>query len=120
MRRKAVIQHKPQEGRGVGVSELASAWHVHACPEPGCNLTYEDAGCADVNVNARPCLGCQGLERPIWERNRDPIDCCPGNTYLLTTKAERLEQRLAGPGPWFKCRTCRRAHPWPVTDERNA
>jgi hypothetical protein len=118
MRRKAVIQHRPTQGR-VGVGELASEWHVHACINADCHLTYQDYGCEDVNANGE-CTACRGLARPFWETQRDPIACCPDNTDLLTTKAERLIQRLAGPGPWFRCRTCRRAHPWPVTDERNA
>lgn len=118
VRRKALVHHKRAEGR-VGVSELASEWHVHACVNAGCHLTYRDHGCEDVNANGE-CTACRGLRRPSWESQADPRDCCVDNTDLIVGKSERLIQRLAGPGPWFRCRTCRRAHPWPVTHERNA
>lgn len=122
MRRKAVIQHLPPSRTPQGVyPELRKTWHLHFCRERDCRTVYDDYRCDDVSVNGH-CHHHRGRQRPVWDMTRDPQPCCYGNTYQVVSTDELVRQRLAGPGPWFKCRTCARSHGWPCNDpnERNA
>jgi hypothetical protein len=120
---RPAIHYKPASRtapKGI-YTELDKSWHIHFCVNRECRQTYEDYRCEDVSKNER-CHDCRGRERPGWETSRDPKPCCYGNTYQVVDKAELIRQRLAGTGPWFKCRTCARSHGWPCHDpnERNA
>ena len=99
-------------------TKLASIWHLHFCVNRECRLTYECNGgvgfCADPSKNGR-CRPCRGKTRSGWDGTRDPQECCHGNCEQVTDKAELIRYRLAGPGPWFQCKTCARCHGWPCT-----
>ena len=112
MRRKAVIRTQPVTRRP-SVAELAGRDHFHFCRDRDCRLIYEDR-CADPAQNGR-CRVCLGLRRPVWDGDRDPQPCCLGNCSLVTDKDALIRHQLAGPGPWFQCGTCARAHGWPCT-----
>ena len=100
---------KPPDQRGRRAQSLG--WHLHACKDH----VYQDS-CSDKRTD-RECMACQiGAQRPIWQACRDPQPCCAGNTRLAT-KPEWVSYSLAGPGPWFLCRTCKRQHPFEVGAE---
>lgn len=88
--------------------------HVHCCID--CKRVYTDRkkGCANLGVNAR-CQLCEGVRRPLWETAREPRRCCVDNTEMIVRLTDLLTYRLAGPGPWFICNTCRRAQGFLVT-----
>lgn len=83
--------------------------HFHFCSDRDCRLIYEDA-CQDVGTNG-PCQLHRGVRRPVWVQARDPQECCIDNCELVAGD-DLVLYRLAGPGPWFQCKTCRRAHGW--------
>lgn len=122
MRRKALIHHhRPTGTPAQGVyPALRKTWHLHYCRHRDCRTVYDDYDCEDVATNGL-CHEHRGLARPVWDTTRDPQPCCFGNTYQVLDPGELIRQRLAGPGPWFKCRTCARSHGWPCNDpnERN-
>lgn len=94
--------------------ELRTTWHLHFCADRDCRLVYEcgPGDCPDVSKNER-CRLCRGLRRPIWVAARDPQECCIGNCLQVASPDELLRYRLAGPGPWFQCKSCARCHGWP-------
>lgn len=108
MKRKAVIKNKPTT-RGIALSELAGQPHFHFCSDRTCRLLYEDA-CKDPTTNGR-CQTCRGVRRALITI-RDPQECCLGNCTQVTDKQQIIRYSLAGPGPWFQCRTCARCHGW--------
>jgi hypothetical protein len=118
--RKAVIKHKATEKKtslnGL-YRDLVNKAHKHTCSDPACRLIYED-NCDNPAVNAR-CRPCSG-ERRTWVRGEktslDPRPCCIDNTRQVIEPDQLLRFLLAGPGPWFQCITCRRAHGHPCTD----
>lgn len=118
--RKAVIKHKPTTRHtslaGVHRGQVNKA-HKHACTNPSCRLVYED-NCFAPELNGR-CQPCRGMRR-TWVTNgrtaMDPRPCCHRNTELVTDPDDLERYQLAGPGPWFQCLTCRRAHGHPCTD----
>lgn len=117
MRRKAVIHHRT--GRAAltpkgALTEVGKSWHLHFCANRNCRLTYDDYACADVTKNGR-CHQCRGLRRPGWDTSRDPQPCCTGNCFQVVDADLIVRHRLAGPGPWFKCKTCARCHGWPCS-----
>lgn len=114
MRRKAVIHHATGKVKLTpqgALSQVAKSWHLHFCSNRECRITYDDYKCADVAKNGR-CHRCRGLERPGWDMSRDPHQCCVGNCVQVTDPDEIVRYRLAGPGPWFQCKTCARCHGW--------
>lgn len=110
MRRKAVVKYQPTAPT-YSVAKLAGRRHVHFCSDRECRMAYECA-CDEPEVNGR-CNLCRGTRRPLWVANRDPQDCCVNNCAQITDKAELHRYQLAGPGPWFQCKSCARCHGWP-------
>lgn len=94
--------------------ELRKAAHVHMCGERTCRKVYycHDARQCDLDNNGR-CHACRGIRVPIWAEVLDPKSCCLTNTEVVHTREERRRYRLAGPGPWFRCRACSRSNGWP-------
>lgn len=95
--------------------KLSGKAHLHACTT--CRSVYV-CNCAAAAVNGR----CQRdmtegrLGRASWERSRDPQDCCVNNTEQVVDNDMLIRYALAGPGPWFQCKQCFRAHPKPPTE----
>lgn len=118
MRRAAVIHYKATT-RTTSLADvyrkLGDTWHLHYCTDRRCRLVYECHGCPDASTNKR-CQTCRNHRRPIWVIARDPHPCCRGNCALVTDKDQLIRYRLAGPGPWFQCKTCARCHGWPLTE----
>jgi hypothetical protein len=101
-------------------TELAKSYHYHFCSNRDCREFYEDYRCEDVSKNGR-CHKCRGLEKPLLYESRDPRPCCWGNTEVVLGAERIVRYRLAGPGPWFQCKTCARCHGWPcIPNERNS
>ena len=100
--------------RGV-LTKLAGKLHYHACCD--CRLVYS-CSCAAADVKAR-CSACRETRphpRSAWDTARDPMPCCVNNVRQVTTADDLLRYQLAGPGPWFICKTCARCHSKPPTD----
>ena len=104
---------------GALYSELQGTWHIHFCSNRSCRLTYECTGLnkakktnCDVRRNGR-CQKCRGVNRPLWVAARDPRPCCVNNVRQVTDRTELRRHRLAGPGPWYVCRSCLRPTAWP-------
>lgn len=88
---------------------LAGSLHHHSCK--GCSLRYGCA-CKEPQLN-RHCQECRPVRpgpRPTWDRSTDPAECCLDNCIQLVDTDELARYSLAGPGPWFQCKTCKRAH----------
>ena len=90
-------------------TELRGKPHFHTCSDRECRLIYEDA-CADPGVNGR-CQACRGVRRAIIS-SRDPQECCINNCVQVKYPDALKRYALAGPGPWYQCKTCRRASGW--------
>lgn len=86
--------------------------HFHFCSDRECRLIYED-NCRAPERNGR-CQACRGQRRPLTA-TRDPQECCINNCQQVIHPDDLLRYALAGPGPWYQCITCRRAHGWPCT-----
>lgn len=93
--------------------------HYHFCSDRDCRRIYQCLavvfldGCPEPHRNAR-CAPCRGY--PISRMHEDyltPRDCCRNNVTQMTDRDQLLAFRLAGPGPWFKCKACARCHGWP-------
>lgn len=80
-------------------------WHLHACTT--CRRTYGDT-CETATSNAT-CNECRSGLVSAYGKGRNPIACCLSGARLAT-KDEIKTYRLAGPGPWWICRTCSRQH----------
>lgn len=82
---------------------LRGKMHYHVCIR--CGGIYWDH-CKKVESHGTcPCRTVHG--RPVWLTDHDPAPCCAENVELMTL--DRIKSyRLAGPGPWFQCKTCRR------------
>lgn len=91
---------------------LRKGLHKHFCKNNSCRRIYQCYHCDDPFMNGR-CDRCRGMSRPIWIAQFDAHDCCVDNCKQVTTNEERKSAMLAGPGPWYRCRTCKRAHGWP-------
>lgn len=119
--RKAVVKHLPtlrhQSLAGL-YRNLANKGHKHVCSNPSCRLIYDDA-CFSPEHNAR-CRPCKGQRRTwIYEDGLsawDPRPCCLDNTAQVTDPDVLERFSLAGPGPWFQCQSCKRAHGHPCID----
>ena len=114
LRRKAVVKTLPTQRRKVGTqAKLAGFWHWHVCIDLDCRTVYH-CTCTDPSVNAR-CLTCEKGEYTEFMRWREPIACCFGNCDLLPASSDWWDWlKLAGPGPYYQCRTCKRCHGWPL------
>jgi len=90
----------------VGVlNRLRGKHHWHACTT--CKVRVYGCHCQATETNGR-CQACRGGRRPVWELAREPRDCCLVNCKQLLSADELERYQLAGPGPWFQCRTCAR------------
>lgn len=108
---RQVIHYRKNDVRERSLSSLAGDFHFHFCVERECRLIYSDR-CDDVRTNGR-CHAHRGVaRRPIWVSSRDPQECCMGNTEQVKGD-DLVRYALAGPGPWFQCSSCYRAHGWP-------
>lgn len=88
---------------------MSSRLHFHACRT--CRFRYS-CNCQEASENGT-CISCRTHhERPLWDRNSDPQACCliPGACQQVIRGQELIRYDLAGPGPWYMCRTCHRAH----------
>ncbi len=98
----------PQIKPEATIAGFAGRFHLHSCTS--CGHTY-GCSCTSPAVNGR-CGDCRTDHgRPLWDRDRDPAPCCGRDQLDLLTRADDLKTyQLAGPGPWWKCRTCARVH----------
>lgn len=83
-------------------------FHFHACTD--CGHRYGD-NCRTPAQNGT-CGACRsGFDRPLWERNQDPRDCCYENARQCdaTTRQHYL---LGGDTDWYKCTICSRTIPY--------
>lgn len=98
--------------------KLATAGHKHFCSDRECRTVYDclDVAflhrCAEPRRNGR-CQSCREVVVPAWSAGQQVQDCCANNVRQVIDRAELLAHRLAGPGPWFKCKTCARCSGWP-------
>ena len=114
VRRQVVHQHTPTVAKlDTVLRKMAGGAHFHFCSDRDCRLIYEDA-CDDPFTNGR-CQACLGHRRNTIAV-RDPQECCVGNCEQVLHPEDIRRYSLAGPGPWFQCRHCRRAHGWPCND----
>lgn len=111
MTRRTLIHHKKTE-RVPSLASLAGDAHLHYCGTRECRKVYEDC-CETPGVNGR-CHECRGVRRPIWMVAREPRPCCLGGSAQVINKKELRRYSLAGPGPWYQCKTCARVHGWPA------
>lgn len=105
---KAIIQKVTSSGV---YNQLRGKHHWHFCSNRECRLAYEDC-CAQTEVNGL-CQLCRGAGSRAYAEPMDPRECCLDNCEQVLTTDEMLRFHLAGPGPWFKCKTCARTHGWP-------
>lgn len=94
-------------------TELRGKPHFHFCTDRNCRLIYED-NCVTPERNGR-CQACRGVRRNNISV-RDPQECCMGMCVQVKDPDELKRYSLAGPGPWFQCKICRRSTGWPCTD----
>lgn len=89
------------------LKSLNGRYHRHACTS--CWMTY-GCSCKTADINGT-CSSCRsGHERPLWDRDLDPVTCCFMNSKMV--KVEEVQRfALGGPGPWYRCRVCSRVHP---------
>lgn len=106
---RSLIKSQPA-AKVVTVTKLKGKPHWHFCSNRECRLLYEDR-CEEIDRNGR-CHGCRGARRPIWVAARDPRECCIGNCTQVLAVEQLVKYALAGPGPWFQCKTCARCHGW--------
>ena len=108
--RRQAITYKSTEQQA-SIASLSEKFHFHYCSVRDCRLIYSDA-CRDIRTN-RLCHEHRGTRRPVWLVARDPQECCIGNCSMVGEAKEIVRYQLGGPGPWFQCSTCYRAHGWP-------
>ena len=89
------------------LARMAGKAHLHICRDGTCKSVYR-CNCTDTIRNDL-CKTCQGKRRPIWDVNLDHVDCCTSLTQVTSNRVIEAYD-LAGPGPWFCCRTCYRFH----------
>lgn len=98
--------------------KLETLGHKHFCCNRECRQVFQCLAvpflrrCPTPRQNGR-CGRCRGLAVPIWYPMSEPIECCRDNAYQVVDRDELLAYRLAGTGPWFKCKTCARCNGWP-------
>ena len=84
-----------------------SAWHHHGCTE--CGKRYSDAHGSFTGGENGLCQECRGGERPLWDTNGDPIECCLTQSRLVDDPKVLLSYKLGGSDPWYQCKKCKRA-----------
>lgn len=86
--------------------------HAHGCRR--CRTRYEDS-CPQRDEDDL-CITCRGgFGWQLLIQNRAPKPCCIHSR--LATKQEKQTYLLAGRSNWQICPTCRRTHPFRVTDK---
>ena len=108
MKRKAVVKSQPK-AKVHSLSQLRGELHMHFCADRDCRLVYEDC-CETPEVNGS-CMLCKSGRRGLMA-SRDPRECCLGNCEQVIDRRDLNRFRLAGPGPWYRCKTCCRSHGW--------
>lgn len=117
LRRKAVVKSKPRDRqRKINLNDLVGVRHMHFCSDRDCRLVYEDS-CTEPESSGL-CDYCRTGSRSAYMPVRDPQECCLDNCKQVTDPNRLVTFQLAGPGPWFQCKTCARCHGWPCTTER--
>lgn len=114
LNRPHVVKYKPATAtvKKFKVAQLAGKWHWHSCSDRECRQVYHDT-CETPETNGR-CRFCRTGESSAYDDWRLPKDCCFGNCELLTDATWAEWAELAGPGPWYRCRSCRRTHGSPL------
>ena len=117
MRRKHVIKQRPVNRPGVltAVRNMAGKAHQHACTTEGCVARF-DCSCESPEHNGA-CPEHRGSPKPSWAHYREPKACCVANTEHVSSPEVIAAHQLAGPGPWFRCRSCARTFGHPITEE---
>ena len=110
MRRKALarsaVSSRPARTADGVVAKLADVLHDH-----GCRTCRRTIGCSCSTPASNPeCRPCRGLELSVYDRTREPRDCCWDACQVVTDPDQIALYLLAGPGPWFRCPTCARHH----------
>lgn len=77
--------------------------HYHGCTT--CGLRYDDT-CRTPEADGT-CLSCRRGELSVYQYAYMPRPCCFTNSQVAS-KDDRTLYKLAGPGPWWKCKTCAR------------
>lgn len=91
----------------ISLRQLAKKHHAHGCLM--CRLRYTDA-CGSPEMNALCSLCRGGQQRALWDQNSDPASCCETDCRKINEPEELMRYKLAGPGPWYRCRQCSRTH----------
>jgi hypothetical protein len=91
---------------------VATAFHYHACII--CRGRYGDA-CATRQHNGK-CNACLSGITSTYAYTLQPVPCCRRSSRPVVTE-EIARYKLAGPGPWFICGTCRRTHSYNPSKE---
>lgn len=77
--------------------------HYHGCTN--CHLRYHDA-CHTPELDGL-CPSCTTGRISAYQQAIEPRACCYVDTRLAN-RDDRDVYKLAGPGPWWLCRTCAR------------
>lgn len=95
---------------------LAGTHHAHGCMR--CRHRYVDhCGTPREDELCHLCRSHGQKRDPWWPEAWMPDICCLSDARRLdpTFKYDRDHMGslgLAGPGPWFRCQTCGRTHPF--------
>ncbi len=101
--------------------KLREAAHKHFCANRECRAIYQclgpvflknQGGCSAPLQNER-CAHCRGIGPAGGLTTPRLQPCCAHNVRQITDRDELLAYGLAGPGPWFRCKTCWRPTGWP-------
>jgi hypothetical protein len=84
-------------------------FHAHGCCN--CGRRYQDA--CDSPLRNGYCNTCKlGHPPMVTEVNYEPRACCLVASRLMTTVDDHKRWALGGEGPWYRCMTCSRTHPF--------
>lgn len=92
--------------RTYSTAKFAGKQHHHGCTD--CRRRYVCA-CDTPQINST-CNSCRSGRVGEGARAWEPQPCCLAD-YRLCETYDRDVHKLAGPGPWFRCRTCARTFP---------
>jgi hypothetical protein len=99
----------------MAVSKKMPVFHAHGCIQ--CGSRYMDS-CTTSEKNGT-CYPCRsGVPNTFLTQGYLPIECCPSNIRRVFDPDELLRYRLAGPGPWFICRSCQRTFPHHIEQDQ--
>lgn len=98
--------------------KLTTLGHKHFCSDRSCRRVYDCLDVAFIHWCEEPrrngrCQVCRGSPKPVWSDAQQCQPCCADNVAQVIDRDVILAHRLAGPGPWFKCKTCARTSGWP-------